>query len=428
MKTGLVLGVFLLGTFSILGLEPAGLVYRQHAAEIPKEGLKEIDGWIFSAASDHYRGSSVNAGLVAEEAAKAAAEGRYLDLALDIRDGKPAVIGMELENQCRARASSAVISSLKVSGLTDLEQQSGDGTAHAVVALPSGVIKPKPLPWSEALELIRSHAESIDDLALLCEIQGVTGDSKKACAEFQEGVLKKYPLLTVRCPSPIPEGWTSLPGCLEQKKLDTLSDDQLIELLAKRPWDPMVTGMLTERFREKKWTLAADTVAGWPVVSWKDDKAADGLMKALGETSVGQATPQRLGILRVLCHLGDQWVPFPEANADASAKQSFDEGHVEEAFWRFVDVLGSNPSADNANYAAACLIAMKNPALAAIIARVACQWVPSHPYAKANLMLACSGMGNREEAGRLAKSIMDDPASSGWAKGKAALVLGVPAK
>jgi len=43
-------------------------------------------------------------------------------------------------------------------------------------------------------------------------------------------------------------------------------------------------------------------------------------------------------------------------------------------------------------------------------------------------MLACSGMGNREEAERLAKSIMDDPASSGWAKGKAALVLGVPAK
>lgn len=409
----------LLATAIGLQKDPAPSVFERHSAEISKAGIVEFEGWIFSSATHRYLGSSTNAEAVAIEVAKTAADARLISVSLDIAKGKPAHIGVKIERDCRERVALAMRQKLEADGLTTITEDAGAGSATAVRALPVDSLKKKPLDWNQAMSLIEEHASSADDYALLCEVNSSLNSTEASKNRFNEAIKAKYAVIPGWRSTPISDGWYSLGYPISEQHLERLSIDDLFQLLARRPFDPVVTRCIAKRLKDAERAMAADAVLLWPTISWREDPEIDKQLEQLEKVLPPEKAAKRIGILRVLAHAGGSW---PIAKVDLSSSPvliAFQEGRVAEALGGFIDELGRSPSADAANYVAACLLALKNPYCASCFSNLAMMWEPNHPYAAGNLMLSKQSLGNAEEAHVLAKSILENPNSSAWAKVKA---------
>jgi len=409
----------LLATAIGLQKDPAPSVFERHAAEISKRGIVEFEGWIFSSATHRYSGSSTNAEAVAIEVAKTTADTRLISMSLDIAKGKPAHIGVKIERDCRERVALAMRQKLEAHGLITITEDAAAGLANAVRAVPADSLKKKPLEWNQAVRLIEAHASSADDYALLCEVNSSLNSPEESKNRFNQAIKAKYPVTTGWRSTPISDGWYSLGNPISEEHLERLSIDDLFQLLARRPFDPLVTRCIAKRLKEAEWPKAAEAVLLWPTISWREEPEIDKQLKQLEKVLHPEKAAKRIGILRVLAHAGGSW---PIAKVDLSSSPvliAFQEGRVAEALGGFIDELGRSPSADAANYVAACLLALKNPYCASCFSNLAMMWEPNHPYAAGNLMLSKQSLGNAEEAHVLAKSILENPNSSGWAKVKA---------
>jgi hypothetical protein len=413
----------LLATAIGLHGDPAAVVFERHASEIAKAGIVEVEGWIFSSATHRYSGNSTNAESVAIEVAKTTADSLLISLSLDISQGKPLKIGQKLERDCRERVALAMRQKLRADGLVTVTEDAATGLARAVRALPTASLNKKPLAWEDAIRLIETNASSAADYALLCEVYATASLPEASKTRFNKALKSKYSVITERRFSPITDGWYSFESPLSDQDLGRFSLDDLFQLLARRPFDPIVTAYIAKFLTNAEWSNAADAVLMWPVVVWKEDSEIDRQLKVLEKVLAPETAAKRIGILRVLAHAGGSW---PIAKVDLSSSPvliAFKEGRVAEALGGFIDELGRSPSADAANYVAACLLALKNPYCASCFSNLAMMWEPNHPYAAGNLMLSKQRLGNSEEAHVLAKSIMENPNSSAWAKLKATTIV-----
>ncbi len=405
------------------GVEKPELVFKRHRSEISLGGLSEFEGWLFSGVSKPARKLSENAESLLLEAAKTEADFRLAGRAVKISAGKPPQIGSKLEEECRIRTAYAILGKLRVSGLTTVHEDIAGGTASVVRALPAKAITESSFSWPQCVSLIRGGAKTFQDFALLCEIDALSGSQSSAQAAFDQSVAAGVRLAPSQTPVALPEGWVRLSTPLRKDKIDALGMSDLVELMVRRPFDSVVTQSLAERLQGMGFVNAASSVARWPVLEWRAlDKMEDSL-KVIGEQFKGPEAPRRLGVLRLLAHTGPGWIPFEGHEVGGAVKQLFNEGKLWEALGAVLDELEQRPSADGANYAAACLLALEHVGVAEIFALLALKWNPMHPFAAANLMLIQKAQKKTDEAIGIARRILKDTAANEWSRAKAEAVL-----
>ena len=403
-------------------LEPAPVVFQKHSTEIIKAGAIEFEGWIFSSANHRYSGGSTNAETVAIEIAKSLADSRLVSLSLDITKGKPTYINEKLERDCRERVSLAIGQELRTEGLVTISEDAGAGVASAVRALPANLFKKKPLAWEQAVNLIEKNATSVEDHAFLFEVNLKKRSPEIARNRFNEAISSKFGVITKWQSGSVADGWYSLASPISEQRLKQLTIDDLLQLLARRPFDPSVTKRVAEHFKNADWPNAAEVVRSWPTILWKEDAEVDKQIAEVQNVLTDENATRRIGILKVVAHTGESWPVLKVKFHDDASLTAFREGRVAEALGGFIDALGKEPSADAANYVAACMLALNRPYCASCFSSLAMKWDGDHPYASGNLMLSMQALGNIELALTLAKNILDNPNSSQWAKGKASTI------
>lgn len=411
-------------TFAI-GWTPdtAAATYLQHRNEVPKDGIFLVDGWYFSSATHRYLGTSQNAEEVAIEVAKAMADTRFLAMALDIAKGMPSCLNNKLQALCKERVSTIVIMRLTVAGLTTISDEPSNGVASVVRALPQDAIAPHSLEWEQAFDILKTSASGLDDYALISEVTSCSGTPSEAAMDFNKSIDDQLGIPTTRRPIPVSDGWYLLDSPLAADRINKLATKDLVQLLARRPFDPQATKQIATKMLERGLPSAAETIRSWPTIEWIPDAEVDSQLNALSASMKGVEGKRRIGILRVLLHAGTTWPIETLHNAPDKATEEFDAGRVAQALELFIDDLGASPSASSANYVSACLRALNQPGTAAKMAMLALAWNPTHPEAAANLMLALAAAGKTAEASAIATKIVNDKLSNEWSQNKAASLL-----
>jgi hypothetical protein len=406
-----------------LQAEPASVVYASRARNLEENGILWVREWVFSSATDRIVGASLEAESIATEIAKVRADAGFLDASIDLSQGRPVGITSQLEAAVKNCVATSKKSTLKLSGIVTVAEETRKGSVRVVRAVPAANVRLTPTSWSSAVAFIESSCRSLSDFAILCEIKALNGERKVAQREFNRRVMQELGIQTQFTPCPVPDGWFLLGSAEIKSATEKFAIDGITKLLARRPYDESLTKRLAGLLVDRGLIVASEAVSEWPVLSWTDDSSAERSVAAAQGFFSGEAAVGRFGLLRVMAVLGEKWPAFRDVTLDSKAVLAFQEGRIEDALALFTDELSRAPSAESANYVAACFLALRQPSISMVFSSIALRWNPSHPHAAGNHMLALVDCGDLGTAHVVAREIVKNPSSSGWAKQKAEFVL-----
>jgi hypothetical protein len=406
-----------------LQAEPASVAYATTVGNLADNSTLRTGEWIFSSATDLIVGTSEEAESIAIEVAKVRADAGFLAASLDLSQGRPWRISAQLEEAVKKRVVRSKKSTLSLSGIFSVAEERRKGSVRVVRAIPAANVQLTPTSWSSAVALIENSCQSLSDFAVVCEIKALTGDRKVAQREFDRCVRQKLGMQTEFSPCSVSDGWLLLGPVEIKSATENSTMDGIAKLLARRPYDETLTKRLAALLVDCGLTVASEAVSEWPVLPWAYDTSAERSVLAAQSFFSGEAAVGRLGLLRVMAVLGERWPAFRDVTMDSKAVLAFKEGRIEEALARFTDELSRAPSADSANYVAACFLALAQPPISIVFSSIALRWNPAHPHAAGNRMLALMERGDLGTARAVAEEIVNNPSSSEWAKLKATAII-----
>lgn len=424
--------VVLLAPADSAEVETAESVAEAHEVDLKRSGLHEFDGYCFSVGLYRSTGTSDGATSTAEEGATLVAFSHYLAAAL-LMDDVPVAVNVDIKADVRKRAADMIIQRLRVSGIDEIDTEVDEqGNARVVLAVEDAAIRKETRHWGGCVDLIRDSAlkGSLFDAALWAEILAATGQDVTPAVETWLKQLGQQAGLaaTIRGrPFGVTDGWTKLPETIDAKRISALTDERLLELLSRRPFD----GQLIDAYRDRlaaarRGVMSKATRTWYRVARAKKSMANEQIAATLDAAEFTE--PEDVPGVAVILRYADTWPIFKEAVAPPDAVELFCHGEIPAALRAMLVHFAVEPNADSANYVAACLLVMERADTAEAWARVAIAWNPSHPFASVNLMRALEQRGRMADAKKLAGDLNGKPFLNDWGKAEVARVLAPPVK
>lgn len=408
-------------------LDSAESVAEVHMAQLVKPGLHSLGGYCFSVGTYRSTGTSDGALATTEEGATLVAFSHYLGAVLRI-DDVPRGIGAALTADVRARSADMIVERLRVSGIDEIaEEADDDGNVRVVLAVRDDAIRSETRDWTGCVNLIRDSAlaGNASDAGLWAELLAATGQDVTPAVEAWTKRLCRWPGVAATVHGTTfgaTHGWTDLPEHIDPATLAGLTDERLFELLDCRPFDGGLIDVIRNRLAAaRKGVMSKATRSWYRVAPAARPMAANMLTETFAAAEL--ADPNEAAGVNIILRYVDTWPVSKEAEASADAVALFRSGDVPTALRILLRQFCIEPSADGANYIAACLLALDRAAAAEAWARVAATWNPAHPFAAVNLMRALEKRGQIDEARALARDLTQKPQLDDWGKSEVARIL-----
>lgn len=412
--------------------DSAESVAEAHQDQLQKPGLHSLGDYCFSVGTYQSTGTNDGALATTEEGATLVAFSHYLGAVL-LLDEVPREIGPALKADVRSRAADMIIKRLRVSGIDEIsEQADDDGNVRVVLAVRNDAIRSETRRWDGCVHLIRDSALAGDanDAALWAEILVAAGEDAGSAVGAWIKRLCRQPGVAATIhgtPSRVTDGWIKLPERIDPAKLSALPDERLFELLDRRPFDGDLIDAIRDRLTTARKGVMSRATRTWHrVAPAARPMAADRLTETLAAAEL-KAPDDVPGVAIVLRYV-DTWPVSNEATASTDAVSLFRSGDLKSALRTLLRQFDSEPSADGANYIAACLLALDRTDAAEAWARVATAWNPAHPFAAVNLMRALERRGQIDEARKIAGTLPGKAQLDDWGKAEVARILAEPRK
>ena len=426
----LVCCISVLGCAVSVKADSAESVADAHEAELMQPGLHVFDGFCFSVGTYRSTGKSDGETSTTEEGATLVAFSHFLASALLLDDVPPA-INKTLKADVRQRAADMIIQRLRVSGIDEVDEDvDEEGNVRVVLAVEDRAIQREKRHWNACVDLIRESAVegNTTDAALWAEILTVAGQDVSPAVEAWVKRLCRQPGLaaTVRkTPFGVTDGWTKLPETIDAAKISALTDERLLELLDRRPFD----GQLIDAYRDRltgagRGVMSKATRTWHRVARAKTQMPAERLTETLAAAEL--ADPADVPGVAVVLRYADTWPISKEAAASPEAVTLFRRGEAPDALRVLLRQFAAEPSSDCANYIAACLLAIKLVDAAEAWSRLAIAWNPTHPFASVNLMRALEQRGHLAETRKLAEDLKGKAFLDDWGQSEVNRILAPP--
>ena len=413
----IVMAQLLAGAASADEMSAEAVAQREGVVPASREGLVLAGGYCFSAAMARAANDSESAMNAAEKHAGAKALSQYLTATLLI-DDPPAGLPKALLEDVRSRCSAVIVTRLMLGGLETVQESrdTKQRIATVVKAVTDKQLDQERRHWAGCVDLIRDSARdgNFDDALLWADVLAATGQDVVPALDLWTKRLCERPgvAATLRgLPMRATDGWTKLPQTIEPTKLAALSDDRLLELLDRRPFDDTLIDLFRDRLKAKGHIVASKATSTWHRVA-PGSPLAPSLLETTFQAA-GIDDPLALPEIAIVLKYGHSWPIFRDVSATDEAVGLFKTGETEKSLSLLLKQFAEKPNADCANYIGACLLAAKQPFAAETWNRLAFSWCPGHVYAGVNLMRAIEQQGRTEEAKKLAhdlegKDFLDD--------------------
>lgn len=412
-------------------LDSAESVADAHEAELKQPGLHVFDGYCFSVGTYRSTGTSDGATSTTEEGATLVAFSHYLAAAL-LLDDVPRAINAALKADVRKRAADVIIQRLRVSGIDEIDEEVDEqGNVRVVLAVEDGAVRKEKRHWNGCVDLIRESAleGNPSDAALWAEILAATGQDVKPAVEAWVKRLCKQPGLaaTIRkTPFGVSDGWTKLPETIDGARISALTDERLLDLLDRRPFDGQLIDAYRDRLTAARRVVMSKATRTWHrVARAKTPMAAERVTETLAAAEL--ADSMDVAGVAIVLRYADTWPVSKEAAASPEAVTLFRRGEVPAALRVLLRQFAAEPNSDGANYVAACLLAIERADAGEAWSRLAIGWNPTHPFASVNLMRALEQRGHLAEAKKLAGDLKGKAFLDDWGKSEVARILAPPA-
>ena len=411
--------------------EFAETLAEKNAATLSSPGLHFIDSYCFSVGVYRSTGTTDGEMAATEEGATLVAYSHYLTAALII-DDVPRGISGPLRDAVRKSAADKVIRHLQVSGVEEIDDDVDDlGNVRVVLAVRSSAIDAEKRHWNGCVTLVRDSGLEGDDAdaRLWAEVLANTGKDPSPATDAWLKIVCARPGLAATVhgtPIGVTDGWTKLPEKIDDKTVSGLTDERLLELLNRRPFDGTLIDGYQKRLRDAGHVVASKSMTKWHRVTQA---------KLLPPPSVLEATFQAAGLkdssafpgVFVVLKFGDSWPKYEDAQASPESvalfKNAESNAESQKALLMFLKQFSEEPSVDVASYVAASLLAFEQPAAAEFWSRCSFEWSPTHPYAGVNLMRAIEKQNRVADAKTLAADLAGKKFLDDWGQSEVNRVL-----
>ena len=409
--------------------ESAETAAEKNAATLSSPGLHFIDNYCFSVGVYRSTGTTDGEMAATEEGATLVAYSQYLTAALII-DDVPRGISGPLRDAVRKSAADKVIRHLQVSGIEEIDDDVDDlGNVRVVLAVRSSAIDAEKRHWNGCVTLVRDSVLEGDDAdaRLWAEVLANTGKDPSPATDAWLKIVCARPGLAATVhgtPIGVMDGWTKLPEKIDDKTVSGLTDERLLELLNRRPFDGTLIDGYQKWLRDSGHVVASKTMTRWHRVT---------PAKSLPPPSVLEATFQAAGLkdptafpgVFVVLKFRDSWPKYEDAQASPEAVALFKNAESQKALRMFLKQFSEEPSVDVASYVAASLLALEQPAAAEFWSRCSFEWSPTHPYAAINLMRAIEKQDRVADAKTLAADLAGKQFLDDWGQSEVKRVLAI---
>ena len=409
-------------SFSSASITPPSPAEVWQSIESPRDGIQAKDGWTFSVASVRPINQGSDALELAFDKARFDAMVRLARTCFDpvqiVGALKAAPAGRLTEQAvfvARDRISLAGVQAIE-SGVT------AKGEARVVIAIPTRTLEAQRLSSADVLEALASRASSdvlpLSLAMLWCELASPeqVAIAREELAESFGREIGNGLAQTIRgekldCLS---AGWKSLPKPLSEGALGKITLDVALAALARRPHDPTIAEFVAARLMEDGWPACAAAFSEAPeLVRWQSMSA--------------ESTDPPIALTSPICRLLIETSgKFPLSGAAPGEGRSpsvpsqaialFNRGKVVEAGNLLVEASPDCPDADWLSYLSACLYQSGMDAEAALMAEVAFDLQPDHPFAGINLLRPLCRMGRLDRARELLLAVESRSALTAWGK------------
>ena len=418
MKSITALFVILLAAASVTIAQPASEVWLTVRDQVSINGTIESNGWTFVSRAVAMSGDSED-DLVEESNLE-------FDILEEIRIlASPDIeVDFEVDSEARSYRIALFLPAVQIHGIMQIESSHENDMIRVVYAVPSEELKVDPVSAGAISEMIKGHlAKPLDNdrgqwsspLVFVSDLSFDPSLQEQATARLIAGYADGLGgLIHGHMPFDIKRMWCDLPEVLDASSLVKLDDWSLLDILEHRPQDHELAVELRSRLEKNGLNALSARIDTPDPVQWGGAGSAE--IISLFELS-GQTKGTKL---EAICRANGT-LPFRSSQSDEddsiAAHGAFfsDPPDFKKAANLLIRSIENQPTVENLNLLAACLIESEQPSLAVSVARQAWRAEPAHPYAGVNYLRAIFGSGQDvEQIESVMNSVRDNAVLDDW--------------